>query len=95
MNRTMRRQFIEIALRRAQPGAGTLPDVLRRRTAVVVWPDFTAVLSPIRWAVVGAVAARHYMPERATHESISPSPPGMRRRRAASCTRPAMCTWAS
>ncbi len=30
------------------------------------WPDLTPVLSPIRWAVVGAAATRLYMPERVT-----------------------------
>ncbi len=30
------------------------------------WPNLTDVLSGVRWAVVGAVATRRYMPERAT-----------------------------
>ncbi len=30
------------------------------------WPDLSAVLAGIRWAVVGAVGSRAYMPERAT-----------------------------
>ncbi len=34
----------------------------------MVWPDLTSVLSPIRWAVVGAVATRLYMPERMTQD---------------------------
>jgi hypothetical protein len=32
------------------------------------WLDLTAVLAPIPWAVVGAVATRHYMPERMTRD---------------------------
>lgn len=32
------------------------------------WLDLTPVLSPIGWAVVGAVATRHYMPERMTSD---------------------------
>jgi len=32
------------------------------------WPDLSAVLSPIPWAVVGAAATRLYMPERATQD---------------------------
>lgn len=32
----------------------------------MMWPDLTSILSPIRWAVVGAVATRLYMPERMT-----------------------------
>lgn len=34
----------------------------------MVWPAPTSVLSPIRWAVVGAVATRLYMPERMTQD---------------------------
>ena len=34
----------------------------------MVWPDLTSILSPIRWAVVGAVATRLYMPERMTRD---------------------------
>lgn len=30
------------------------------------WFDLTPVLSPLGWAVIGAVATRHYMPERMT-----------------------------
>jgi hypothetical protein len=30
------------------------------------WPDLTDTLGEIPWATVGAVATRHYMPERAT-----------------------------
>lgn len=32
------------------------------------WPDLSAVLAPLPWAVVGGVATRLYMPERATHD---------------------------
>jgi hypothetical protein len=32
------------------------------------WPDLEPVLSPLRWAVAGAVAARLYMPERTTRD---------------------------
>ncbi len=32
------------------------------------WLDLTPVLSPLGWAVVGAVATRHYMPERMTQD---------------------------
>jgi hypothetical protein len=30
------------------------------------WPDLRHILGEIRWATVGGVATRHYMPERAT-----------------------------
>jgi len=41
-------------------------EVLRRRTALRRWPDLSPLLEGIPWAVVGAVGARAYMPERAT-----------------------------
>ena len=34
----------------------------------MMWPDLTSILSPIRWAVIGAVATRLYMPERMTQD---------------------------
>ncbi|MBM3497268.1 MAG: hypothetical protein FJX74_01235 [Armatimonadetes bacterium] len=32
------------------------------------WPDLSQVLGPVPWAVMGAVATRHYMPERMTKD---------------------------
>jgi len=32
------------------------------------WPDLRTILGPVPWAVVGAVATRLYMPERATRD---------------------------
>jgi hypothetical protein len=32
------------------------------------WPDLSGILGDLRWAVAGAVAARRYMPERATRD---------------------------
>lgn len=63
-----RRFLISISLRRQQPGTGSAPQFLRERSAVYVWPDLRAVLKGIRWATVGAVATRAYMPERMTHD---------------------------
>lgn len=34
----------------------------------MVWPDLSPVLTPLHWAVVGAVATRLYMPERLTRD---------------------------
>jgi len=34
----------------------------------MIWPDLTAILRSIPWAVVGAVATRLYMPERMTQD---------------------------
>ena len=35
---------------------------------MATWPDLTDVLAGLPWAVVGAVATRAYMPERATQD---------------------------
>ena len=63
-----RRFLISLALRRQRPGAGSAPSLLRDRTASYDWPDLRTILNGIRWAVVGAVATRAYMPERMTRD---------------------------
>lgn len=63
-----RRILIDIARRRIRPGTGSAPDFLRRRTAMNPWPDLRPILTDIPWAIVGAVATRAYMPERATKD---------------------------
>src|SRR5574337_42466 len=63
-----RRLLLDIARRRAQPGTGSARIFLEDRTAVARWPDLAETLIGIRWAVVGAVATRAYMPERATQD---------------------------
>lgn len=63
-----RKLLLNIALRRAQAGSGSADIFLRERTAVRTWPDLSGVLGDIPWAVVGAVATRAYMPERATQD---------------------------
>ncbi|OGG53988.1 MAG: hypothetical protein A3F84_04825 [Candidatus Handelsmanbacteria bacterium RIFCSPLOWO2_12_FULL_64_10] len=63
-----RRMLIDMALRRSRPGAGSVLGFLRRRTADMNWPDLTAILHPLTWAVAGAVATRLYMPERTTRD---------------------------
>lgn len=68
MTAEQRRAFISLAQRRQRAGAGSRRDFLLRRTAHGQWIDLTSVLSPIDWAVVGAVATRHYMPERMTQD---------------------------
>jgi len=35
---------------------------------MTTWPDLTGILAGLRWAVVGAVATRAYMPERSTQD---------------------------
>jgi len=62
-----RRWVLEMARRRARPGTGSLPERLRSGP-MTQWPDLRPVLEGIPWAVVGAVATRLYMPERATRD---------------------------
>jgi hypothetical protein len=64
----IRRDLIGLARRRARPGVGSALSLLRRRTALMQWPDLSPILGAIRWAVVGAVATRHYAAERQTRD---------------------------
>jgi hypothetical protein len=63
-----RRILIDICRRRIRPGTGSSLQFLRRRTAMNPWPDLRPVLQGISWVVIGAVATRAYMPERATKD---------------------------
>ena len=63
-----RRFLIEFCRRRIRPGTGSAPEFLHRRTAMNSWPDLRPILHLIPWAVVGGVATRAYMPERATKD---------------------------
>ena len=64
----IRQTILRIAQRKQRPGTGSSTDLLQRRSVERVWPDLTPILSPIPWAVVGAVATRLYMPERMTQD---------------------------
>lgn len=66
--RQVRRIMIDMCLRRQKPGAGSDLPFLKRRTAMTPWPDLRAILYDIPWAIVGGVATRAYMPERATKD---------------------------
>jgi hypothetical protein len=63
-----RRFLIDLCLRRIQPGTGSAPEFLQRRTAMDPWPDLRPILQGIPWVIVGGVATRTYMPERATKD---------------------------
>ncbi len=63
-----RATFIRLARRRVRPGSGSRPELLRARSFEMKAPDLRPILEGIPWAVVGAVAARLYMPERTTHD---------------------------
>ncbi len=62
----VRRTLLQIALRHGKPGAGSPRAFLLQRTYEMQVADLRPFLDPIAWAVVGAMAARHYMPERTT-----------------------------
>ena len=63
-----RRLMIDMCLRRIKPGTGSGYEFLRRRTAMNPWPDLRPILQDVPWIIVGAVATRAYMPERATKD---------------------------
>lgn len=63
-----RRLIIEMCRRRVKPGSGSSPEFLQRRSALNPWPDLRPILQDLPWAIVGAVATRAYMPERATKD---------------------------
>jgi len=63
-----RRFMIDLCLRRIRPGTGSGSEFLRRRTAMNPWPNLRPILQGIPWVIVGGVATRAYMPERATKD---------------------------
>lgn len=63
-----RRLLLSLSLGRQKPGTGSAPQFLRERSARYAWPDLRDLLRGLRWAVVGAVATRAYMPERMTRD---------------------------
>ena len=66
--RQLRRFMIDMVLRRVKPETGSGHDFMRRRTATNPWPDLRPILKGIKWALVGDVATRAYMPERMTKD---------------------------
>lgn len=66
--RQRRHILLQIALRRSQPGTGSSHKFMRRRTAMLEWPDLRQLLRDFDWIIVGGVATRAYMPERMTKD---------------------------
>ena len=64
----MRRALIRLALKRQSKGTGSTLSFLKARTTQMEVPDLNVSLLSIRYAVVGAVATRLYMPERMTQD---------------------------
>jgi hypothetical protein len=63
-----RHVLIDICRRRIKPGTGSSYEFLQRRTAMNPWPDLQPILQGIPWVILGGVATRAYMPERATKD---------------------------
>ncbi len=66
--RQRRHILLQMALRRVQPGSGSSQEFLRRRTAMIHWPDLRQILAEVDWVIVDGVATRAYMPERMTKD---------------------------
>jgi hypothetical protein len=63
-----RRTLIGLARKRAHPGSGSHHTLLTARTAERPIVDLTQIIRLTPYVVVGAVATRLYMPERATRD---------------------------
>ena len=66
---TRRKAYLALAKRRIRPGSGSSRRHLQRRTARQPISDLQALLQGVPFVVVGAMAARLYMPERMTHDT--------------------------
>src|SRR5215211_7338894 len=66
--RQKRRFMIDMVKRKGKHGTGSSHEFMRRRTAMNPWPDLRPILKGIKWAIVGGVATRAYMPERMTKD---------------------------
>ncbi|NJN54504.1 MAG: nucleotidyl transferase AbiEii/AbiGii toxin family protein [Anaerolineae bacterium] len=66
--RQKRRLLIEMSLRKQKPGTGSSHAFMLRRTAMNPWPDLRQILKDFKWVIIGGVATRAYMPERATKD---------------------------
>jgi hypothetical protein len=66
--RQKRRFMIDMVRRRQKPGTGSSHEFMRTRTAMHPWPDLRPILHGIDWVLIGGVATRAYMPERATKD---------------------------
>ena len=63
-----RHLLISLAMKRQKAGSGSAESFLRERTARMKFPNLTALLVGVDWAVVGAAATRLYMSERLTND---------------------------
>ncbi len=66
MNVSERQRLLSIAMRRANPGAGSGATALRERSAVYGTPDLHFLEEHVAFVIVGGLATRLYMPERMT-----------------------------
>ncbi len=64
-----RKAYLALVKRRSQPGSGSSRAHLYRRTSRQAAPDLRSIFQEIPFVVVGAIAARLYMPERMTYDT--------------------------
>lgn len=65
-NSSQRKDYLRMAERRAKPGSGSHPQMLRERTLHYGSPDLKRWLGDVPFVVIGGLATRLYMPERKT-----------------------------
>jgi hypothetical protein len=61
-----RKAYIALAERRARPGSGSAPAVVREGRPAYGTPPLRQILDAVPFAIVGGLATRRYMPERMT-----------------------------
>ena len=64
-----RKVYLSMAKRKARPGSGSHLSFLRERSAHYGLPELNKYLEGVTYAIVGGLATRLYMPERATLDS--------------------------
>ncbi|MCP4168134.1 MAG: hypothetical protein GY759_19875 [Chloroflexi bacterium] len=64
-----RKAYLALAKRRSRPGSGSSRAHLHRRTSRQTAPDLRSIFQEVPFVVVGAIAARLYMPERMTYDT--------------------------
>ena len=63
-----RKLYIQIAIKRCQPGSGSSLEFLKNRTWNHPVTNLTSLIQKTRFVVVGGIATRLYMPERMTDD---------------------------
>lgn len=66
INAHRRRQFINLVMKRVQPGTGSGLDFINKRTWTYPVTNIKALITQTPFLIVGGLATRLYMPERMT-----------------------------